>query len=233
MPSFRNARVVLPDRVLPSAGVVVENGRLTAVGEGVTGGEDLGGKYLVPGFVDTHVHGGDGADFMDGTAEAFRAVCRCHLRHGTTSLTPTSTVATFGDYLRFLELCSQFTNADTGGARILGGHLYGPYFHPAAKGCHPNADFLTPNVEQDERLLSFAGKGLVTLTVAPETPGTERLARSASERGLLVTAGHSFATFPQVEASLAWGVCTSITCSAPCRIAPACGRGRRSPCGPG
>ena len=206
MPTFRNARVVLPDRVLPSAGIAVENGRLTAVGDGVTEGEDLGGKYLVPGFVDVHVHGGDGADFMDGTAEAFRAVCRCHLRHGTTSLTPTSTVATFAEYLRFLELCAELTNADTGGARILGGHLYGPYFHPAAKGCHPNADFLTPNVEQDERLLSFAGNGLVTLTVAPETPGTERLARSASERGLLVTAGHSFATFPQVEASLAWGV---------------------------
>ena len=47
---------------------------------------DLGGMYLAPGFVDLHVHGGDGADFMDGTAEAFRTVCRCHARHGTTSL---------------------------------------------------------------------------------------------------------------------------------------------------
>ena len=206
MPSFRNARLVLPDRVLPSAGLSVENGRITAVGEGVRDGEDLGGRYLVPGFVDLHVHGGDGADFMDGTAEAFRTVCRCHLRHGTTSLTPTSTVATFAEYVRFLELCSELTDADTGGARVLGGHLYGPYFLPEAKGCHPDAEFLTPNVAQDETLLSFAGKGLVTLTVAPETPGTERLARSAAARGLLVTAGHSYATFSQVEEAAAWGV---------------------------
>ncbi len=206
MPSFRNARVILPDRVLPSAGITVEDARITAVGEGVRDGEDLGGKYLAPGFVDLHVHGGDGADFMDNTAEAFRTICRCHLRHGTTSLTPTSTVATFAEYMRFLELCAELTDADTGGARILGGHLYGPYFLPEAKGCHPNAEFLTPNVEQDDQLLSFAGKGLVTLTVAPETPGTERLARSAVARGLLVTAGHSYATFPQVEAAVSWGV---------------------------
>ena len=206
MPTFHNARVVLPDRILPSAGVVVAGGRIVDIGEHIREGDDLGGKYLAPGFVDIHVHGGDGADFMDGTAEAFRTVCRCHLRHGTTSLTPTSTVATFAEYLRFLELCAVLQGADTGGARVLGAHLYGPYFHPAAKGCHPNAEFLTPNVEQDERLLAFAGRGLVTLTVAPETPGTERLARSAADRGLLVTCGHSYATFQQVEDAIDWGV---------------------------
>src|SRR5262249_15796052 len=54
---------------------------------------DLAGEYLAPGFVDLHVHGGDGHDFMDGTTEAFRAICRAHLRHGTTSLLPTSTLA--------------------------------------------------------------------------------------------------------------------------------------------
>jgi len=74
MPSFRNARVILPDRVLPSAGITVEDARITAVGEGVRDGEDLGGKYLAPGFVDLHVHGGDGADLMDNTAEAFRTI---------------------------------------------------------------------------------------------------------------------------------------------------------------
>lgn len=206
MPTFRNARVVLSDRVLPSAGVVVEGGRIADIGAHIRDGEDLGGKYLAPGFVDVHVHGGDGADFMDGTAEAFRTVCQCHLRHGTTSLTPTSTVATFAEYLKFLELCSELRGTNTGGARVLGAHLYGPYFHPAAKGCHPNDEFLTPNVEQDEQLLAFADRSLVTLTVAPETPGTERLARSAAARGLLVTCGHSYATFGQVEESLAWGV---------------------------
>src|SRR5262245_16554402 len=96
---FANATLVLPDRLLPGAVVQVADGRITFAGHAkfqLTPDKaiDLGGAYLAPGFVDLHVHGGDGSDFMDGTPEAFRAVCRCHARHGTTSLTPTSTVAT-------------------------------------------------------------------------------------------------------------------------------------------
>ncbi len=205
MMRFTNATLVLPDRLLPNAGFVIEGGRFTAIGE-FGSGIDLGGALVSAGFVELHVHGGAGADFMDGTAEAFETVCRCHARHGTTSLTPTSTVATRGDYRRFLELCEHFESHATGGARSLGGHLYGPYFHPAAKGCHPDADFLTPDPAQDNRLLDFAGRGLTTLTIAPETPGTERLVKAGRERGLLVTAGHSFCTFPEMEAAVGWGV---------------------------
>ncbi len=205
MVRFTNATLILPDRLLPSAGFAIEAGRFVAIG-GIDSGIDLGGALVSAGFVELHVHGGAGADFMDGTPEAFEAVCRCHARHGTTSLTPTSTVATRADYRRFLELCEHFETHPTGGARSLGGHLYGPYFHPAAKGCHPDADFLTPEPEQDDRLLDYAGRGLTTLTIAPETPGTERLVRAARARGLLVTAGHSFCTFPEMETAVGWGV---------------------------
>ncbi len=207
--TFTNATLILPDRIVPNASLIEDGGRIAALGERIAPvGEviDLRGRYLAPGFVELHVHGGDGADFMDGTAEAFRTVCRCHARHGTTSLTPTSTVATFADYLQFLKLCDELYEADTGGARILGGHLYGPYFHPPAKGCHPDAEFVQPNPQQDDELLAFAGRGVVTLTIAPESPGTERLTREAAKRGLLVTAGHSYCTFQQVEAALGWGV---------------------------
>ena len=206
---FYNATLILPDRLLPQAAFAVRDGRIANLGyprkmsmEAVS----LGGKFIAPGFVDLHVHGGDGADFMDLSADAFRTVCRCHARHGTTTLTPTSTVATRDQYTRFLHLCGALTNADTGGARIAGGHLYGPYFHPAAKGCHPALDFLTPDPARDDELLAFAGKGLKTLTVAPETPGTERLVKAARAKGLLVTAGHSYATFEQLEAAVGWGV---------------------------
>jgi N-acetylglucosamine-6-phosphate deacetylase len=209
---FVNATLILPDRLVPQAVLWVNGGRIGPFGTGIkpqvlpNEAINLNGQYIAPGFIDLHVHGGDGADFMDGTAEAFRTVCRCHTRHGTTALTPTSTVARAEHYQRFLERCREFTGADTGGARVLGGHFYGPYFARAAKGCHPDADFLTPETRQDEKLLDYAGRGLTTLTVAPELPGAERLVRAARERGLLVTAGHSHATFPQMEAAVGWGV---------------------------
>jgi len=66
---------------------------------------DLHGAYLVPGFVDPHVHGGAGADFMDGTEDAFRLVCRAHARHGSTGLLPTTTVARHDRHLTFLDPC--------------------------------------------------------------------------------------------------------------------------------
>jgi len=203
--AFRNATLVLPDRLVPNGALIVENGRIAAFDFDPTA-IDLGGAYLAPGFIDLHVHGGAGADFMDLTEEAFRTVARCHARHGTTAFTPTSTVAHRNQYRKFLELCGHFREAASGGARVLGGHLYGPYFVRAAKGCHPDADFLLPDPAADAELLAFAGTGLVTLTVAPETPGTERLVRDARAKGLLVTAGHSHATFPQVEAAIEWGV---------------------------
>ena len=213
---FVHATLILPDRLVPDGSLTVRDGRIAAVGktdrpENHPSADDLeiidlSGRYLSPGFIDLHVHGGDGADFMDLTAEAFETVCRCHARHGTTSLTPTSTVAQVEHYHRFLELCQAYLRQDTGGARILGGHLYGPYFAEAARGCHPRLDFLSPYPKRDAEFLRFAKNGLTTITVAPELPGAEQLVRAAYEHGLLCTVGHSYATLPQVEAGLKWGI---------------------------
>src|SRR5260370_10664949 len=95
---LRNGTIVLPDRLLSPGMVRTENGRITGVDSSLPGlpadaeGIDLGGGYLVPGFVDLHVHGGAGADFIDGTDDALRTLCRRHARHRTTSLMPTTTV---------------------------------------------------------------------------------------------------------------------------------------------
>lgn len=204
---FTRAQLVLSDCIVESGQIGVVDGRLvdpqTLIEPQFV---DLAGRFLAPGFVDLHVHGGDGADFMDLTSDAFRTVCRCHARHGTTTLTPTSTVARYDQYVQFLELCRHFVGTNTGGARIVGGHLYGPYFAPEAKGCHPAKDFLTPDPIRDEQLLSYAGSGLKSLTVAPEFPGSDLLVRVARERGLLCTAGHSYATMSQMEDAIGWGV---------------------------
>jgi len=208
---LHNGTAILPDRLLADAVVVVEGGRITAIEGGAATPKsaesiDLAGGYLAPGFVDLHVHGGAGADFMDGTPAAFTTVCRAHARHGTTSLTPTSTVARHDQTLRFLELCRRYCHEPTGGARVLGGHLYGPYFAPDARGCHPAADLRPPTPADYEPFLAFAGDGLLTATVAPELPGAEAFVRACRARGVRCNAGHSFATFEQMEVAVGWGV---------------------------
>src|SRR5205823_5333932 len=154
--TFTNATVVLPDRLLERAAVTVRGERIAAVGASdaaSSDAEDLGGDYLVPGFIDLHVHGGDGADFMDGTPDAFRAVARAHARHGTTSLLATTTVARHEQHLAFLEVCRRLKRDGTGGARILGAHFYGPYFAPEARGCHPAAGLRPPSRDEYEQYL--------------------------------------------------------------------------------
>src|SRR5262245_53024030 len=148
--------VILPDRLLPDGHIVVEGERIATVGGGrPPGAVDLDG-YLAPGFVDLHVHGGAGADFMDGTDEAFRTVCRAHARHGTTSLLPTTTVARHEQHLAFLDVCRRLKREGTGGARILGAHFYGPYFAAEARGCHPAAPVRPPVAEEFEQYLDYA-----------------------------------------------------------------------------
>ena len=100
---------------------------------------DLQGDLLVPGFIDMHVHGGGGADFMDGTADAFLTACRVHARHGTTTLYPTALTAADEDMDAFFAALEEAEAARkaagaSAGARIGGVHVEGPWLAPAQAG---------------------------------------------------------------------------------------------------
>jgi N-acetylglucosamine-6-phosphate deacetylase len=209
---FTRGTIVLEGGLLRDGCVRVSGDRIQAVEPSLVSTAkspeivvDLGDGYLVPGFVDLHVHGGAGADFMDGDEEAFRTICQAHLRHGTTSLLPTTTVARHEQQLRFLATCRQLQGHDTGGARILGAHFYGPYFAPEARGCHPLAPVRPPRPAEYEQYLVYAD-AIVTATVAPELPGAEAFVRECRARGIRCNAGHTHATFEQMRAAIAWGV---------------------------
>jgi N-acetylglucosamine-6-phosphate deacetylase len=208
---FVNGRVVLADRLLEGSAVETRGERIHAIHprpprlDSSVEVINLHGNYLCPGFVDLHVHGGAGADFMDGTADAFRTICRAHARHGTTSLLPTTTVARHEQHLAFLEVCRRLKAEGTGGAAILGAHFYGPYFAPEACGCHPAAAVRAPEPADYLPFLDYADC-IATATVAPELPGAEAFVRACRQRGIRCNAGHSHATFAQVEAAIGWGV---------------------------
>ena len=93
----------------------------------------------------------------------------------------------------------------TGGARIVGAHFYGPYFNHDARGAHPGAHVRNPEAAEYEQYLAYADC-LTTATVAPELPGAEGFVRACRARGIRCNAGHTFATFAQMEAALEWGV---------------------------
>jgi N-acetylglucosamine-6-phosphate deacetylase len=205
--------VVLPDSILSDGAVVASGakiagvgprGRLAAPPDAVFVEAGAGG-YIVPGFVDLHVHGAAGSDFMDGTRAAFQNILRAHTRHGTTSIVPTSTVARDDQILQFLCTTHELRGEPPLRARVLGAHFYGPYFGPEARGCHPGAPLRPPCPSEYERYLQYA-ESIVTATIAPELPGAEQFARDCRARGIRTNVGHSHATFDQMTAALEWGV---------------------------
>lgn len=204
-------QIIFPDRIQRGA-IVVRDGRFAEFldSDSVLPEVplvDAGDGYLAPGFVDLHVHGGAGGDFMDGTAEAFRRALRAHARHGTTRLAVTTTVATHDKILATLEQTRQFRRSpDPNGARVMGAHFYGPYFRYEARGAHPGAAVRPAVREEFDQYLEYADD-LVTATVAPEINGAKEFALACRAKGVRTNVGHSWATFDQMtEAVQDWGV---------------------------
>lgn len=204
-------QLILPDRI-ERGSLLVRNDRIERVlaGDATVPADaqliDAGEGYISPGFVDLHVHGGAGADFMDGTAEAFTTALRCHARHGTTSLAATTTVATHEQILATLEQTRHFRcNPLSNGSRVLGAHFYGPYFRYEARGAHPGAAIRPPIEAEFSQYLAYADD-LVTATVAPELPGAKEFALACRAKGVRTNVGHSWATFDQMTQAVEWGV---------------------------
>lgn len=203
---FRHGIAILPDRLLPDAVIVCRDGKIMALG---AGGKvriprdaeivDARGGYLSPGFVDIHVHGGDGADYMDGTAQAVRTANRAHARHGTTSIFPTTTTGSPAQLDAMLDACAvvrrEWKAQD--GARVLGVHFYGPYFAEDKVGCHPKSGRRDPAATEYRRY--FERDIIKIATCAAELPGAETFFRAAARRGCLVTCGHSNASWEEME----------------------------------
>lgn len=205
-----SGQLVLPDRIRTGT-VLVRDGRIAQVlkeGEAIPAGAKhlRTSGYLAPGFVDLHVHGGGGADFMDGTADAFRVALRTNARHGTTSMACTTTVATHEQILATLEQARHFRqNPEPNGSRVLGAHFYGPYFRYEARGAHPGGPIRPPVEAEYSEYLSYADS-LVTCTVAPELPGAKEFALACRAKGVRTNVGHSWATFNQMTQAVEWGV---------------------------
>ena len=203
---FGNGTAILPDRLLPDAVVVCGKGKIVAVGSSrkvrvPRGAEfvDAHGGYISPGFVEMHVHGGDGADFMDGTEEAVRTANCAHARHGTTSIFPTTTTGSPAQLDAMLNACAAVQRdwRAEDGARVMGVHFYGPYFAEDKLGAHAPAGRRDPVPEEYREYFS---RGIIKIaTCAAELPGADAYYRAAARSGCLVTCGHSNATWTEME----------------------------------
>lgn len=209
---FSHVTAILPDRLWPDCFVLCEKGQIRSISQQCptlsagTQTIDGRGKYLSPGFVDIHVHGGDGHDFMDGTVEAVRGACRAHARHGTTTLFPTTTTGSVEQIQAMLKATKEVQKARSPdhGARIAGVHLYGPFFAEDKVGCHSVEGRRSPTPKEYRR---YFETGLVRIaTCAAELPGAAAFYQEARKHRCLITCGHSNASWPEMAAAFKAGM---------------------------
>jgi N-acetylglucosamine-6-phosphate deacetylase len=195
---LNNARVVTPQSVEDKGWVEIRDDIIHDVGSGIReGGTDLGGRLLTAGFVDIHVHGGDGAAFQDATPGAGRRAAQFHLEHGTTTI-----LAGLGS--RPLDELAAAARAlvplvEDG---VLAGIFYeGPFLSHARRGAHDPRVLRQPNVIEMQRLLT-AGAGTVRMvTIAPELPGALDLVRAVIDAGAVAAVGHTDASYHECTAA--------------------------------
>ena len=193
-------RILTPLRVIENGEVCFENGKITYVGPARTDDgshvvTDYGDKYISPGFIDIHVHGGGGHDFMDCTLEAFLGAARLHAAHGTATLLPTTLTCPDEELFMLFDLFAQAKAAENDGAFLAGLHLEGPYFAPSQKGAQDERYIVPPRREHYEKILEKANGSILRWSVAPELEGAMELGRRLMREGILPSIGHSDAVY--------------------------------------
>lgn len=198
---LHHANVVLPDRILYHGGVEMTRDTITRVfreedmpNDADAVYVDCGLHYLSPGFIDLHIHGGGGADFMDGDARAIQTVLAAHARHGTTSFLPTTLSASRESVVKALRAIERYQRERTTGPRILGAHLEGNFISLHQKGAQDSAYIYPPLKENYEPILSCV-ENIRMISCAPELEGACDFAALMKKRGIVMSVAHSDADY--------------------------------------
>ena len=211
MTTLTGARIVAADGVIHNGWITIAGTQIVDIGPTATAPVaadanadepliDLQGAWLVPGFIDLHMHGGGGHDASRSPADMSAAVA-FHQRHGTTR-TLISLVTSPVD-----DLCEQLGwVAELSSTQIVGAHLEGPFLAHARCGAQNPAHLLAPDLATLRRLIEAAHGHLSTVTIAPELPGALELITAAITAGVVVAIGHSNATYEQATAAYFAGV---------------------------
>ena len=209
--------IVTPDGVLTNGALTVgDDGTIAEVGARRTSSAqsadiDAPGFLVLPGFVDVHVHGGGGADFMQGTIEAVRQVARTHSRFGTTSLLATTLTASRSDTDRAISAARAVMEAGPGEgeARVLGIHLEGPYICAAKRGAQPEKFVRPPDAEELAHWIALSNGNIRKITLAPEIAGAEEVIKLAHSNAITASLGHTDATAAEAERAVDWGAASA------------------------
>jgi N-acetylglucosamine-6-phosphate deacetylase len=209
-----NARVYSPTGLLDPGWLLIEGRSIAAQAAGQPPETfrspeveqiDAAGMHLLPGFIDVHIHGALGHDFMDASLEGYHEIARFLPAHGVTSFLAATWAAPEDKIMKVLQTVSDAYGSIPGGASLLGAYIEGPYLNPNRAGAQ-QAKFIHTPTDQ-EAILQFLNTEMVKVVVlAPEVPENLWLVDECVSRGITVSAGHTAATYEEMQVAVEHGL---------------------------
>lgn len=214
---FMNGKIVLENRILNQGYIQVVDGTIAGLGEGfppISAEDwtvDVEGRWIVPGFIDVHVHGGAGCNFMSEQADELDQITQFHAQHGTTCLLATTVTAEASRLTAAIQrLAGYIQSGRLAGSRMEGIHIEGPFISPLRKGAQDAQYILDPDLSLLETWLENAAGTIRLMTVAPERPGALELIRTLVRSGVTVGVGHTDANYVEALEGIRSGITHSI-----------------------
>jgi N-acetylglucosamine-6-phosphate deacetylase len=208
---IKNGRIITPQGIIENGMIRIDESKISDIGNSenilhnVDGKIiDAEGKLVLPGFIDIHCHGGKGCDVMDGKLSDIDTIAKYHASGGTTAFLPTTASSSIESILQALEAIHQARIYGVNGAKVIGAHIEGPYFCYPKRGCHLPKFVRNPRPQEYDRMLEFSDD-IASMTLAPEIDGSEALIKVLAKNNIVVSIGHSDASYAQMLDAIKWG----------------------------
>lgn len=198
---IKNGRLVLPDKVLENQNLYFADNviqYITSENIPCDAEIDAAGNYVSPGFIDTHIHGGDGFDFSEEKIPEILKGIDLHLKHGTTTILPSLSACSTETMLEFLENIKTIMEENLSSCRVFGVHLEGPYFSPAQCGAQNPGLIRNPQKDEYLKIIKEYGSMVKRWSFAPELDGAEAFCKTLLENHITPSIAHSDAEYSDV-----------------------------------
>ncbi|RDW20608.1 N-acetylglucosamine-6-phosphate deacetylase [Oceanobacillus chungangensis] len=207
---IKNAKIYSEDNVVSNGNIYIEEGRIKEITASKEYDENISiidgtNLNVIPGFIDSHIHGANGADTMDATEAALDRIASVLPEEGTTSFLATTITQSPENIDKALENVADYENK-SGQADMIGIHLEGPFVEKSKAGAQPIEYIIEPNIEQFKKWQELSGNKIKTITMAPEHDKTGEFIKYLTETGVTVSAGHTDTNYAGIKKAVAQGV---------------------------
>ena len=198
---IKNGKLITPAGIVNKS-LYIQNGKILDITEKELPFDeeiDAEGNYVSPGFIDIHVHGGAGYEFVDGSFEAIKEAANIHAQHGTTTIYPTISAYDNEKTAKALDALRKYKDSADVIPHIYGAHLEGPYFSLKKSGAQDPSFIRIPNKAEYEKLYTEYCDVIARWSYAPELEGADEFLKFLNEKDIVASAGHTDAEFSHMK----------------------------------